>query len=641
MAQAPELKPRLRLGTLRFRHGGIVKDLAGPSRNHLLASCGVDGKVRIWDTRTGEAVRCLSGASEPLYCVTLSPDGQWVAAGGQRGVYYWEVATAKEVRRWQNPLAFATCLALAPDGRTLAMRGQARAEISLWDAPTATKLYDWGAQIGGQLAFSPDGRTLAVSDNAVRLLDVTTGEEQLGLPSAAAVAYSPDGRILALGGSNGMLQLWEPATGKQIQSLSGHQGIVLRVAFSADGKTLASFSGNGEIRVWNLATGKERCRIKHAGPIALSEDGTVLYVGGSDSVIRLWNTATGEELRSHGGQGAITAAAVAPDGKSVVTAGQDSVLYAWNASDGQLIRRYQGHQWTISCLAFSPNGRLLASGGGMVFPLQPRDQPCELRLWDTATGREVHRLDSGQSPVIRVTFLAGGQSLAAVEAGGGRVRIWEAATGKELYQFGNRLSANASFSPNGTFFGHGGLYSSLTPDGALLAQWGPDVVQLWSMGDRTRLGEFRPELGVPSLAMRDGYRGFILSAQAISPGGKYLACAVATQDGIIHVFDVASGAEIAALRGHAAPAPAWREAVSSLTWSHDGKILASGGGDGQVWLWDVATGRALRRCAGHEGRVTALAFSLDDRTLVSGGDDTTALIWDLSGIENSVSIRSP
>jgi WD40 repeat protein len=90
----------------------------------------------------------------------------------------------------------------------------------------------------------------------------------------------------------------------------------------------------------------------------------------------------------------------------------------------------------------------------------------------------------------------------------------------------------------------------------------------------------------------------------------------------IHICEAATSREVNLLKGHA-------RKVRVLAYSHTGDRLASGGGEGEVWLWNTVTGKPVRRFVGHEGPVTSLAFSSDDQTLVSGSDDTTALVWDL------------
>jgi WD40 repeat protein len=639
LLQAPVGKPRMRLDTPRFRPVAPVRGLAVSPVHKILASCGLEGRVSLWDANTGVSLRRLRAVGNPLECVAFTNDGRFVAAADALGaLYLWEVGTGGLVRRWQSDRNAVLSIAFAPDGRTLASVGLDD-EIFLWEVPSGTKLRSWRTIHGGLLAFSPDGKTLAASvpdgvlGSPVMLLDAVTGAQRRGPDSGVALAFSPDGRTLAIGGHHGSLRLWELATGKRLHALEGHSGIVIRVAFSPDGKTLASLSS--EVRLWDVATGKERCQFRREGhrvlALAFSDDGKTLFTGGDDNVIRRWEAATGTELEIEEDQAYVTAVAIAPDGKTALTGDYEGIIRGWDLRTGQSVCKYLGHEKPVQCLAYSPDGCLLASGTAEYGPLNG-----ELRLWEAGGGKELQCWDSEIPPLSQIRFLSDAKVLVGIGNIDGLVRVWDTTTGKELHQVGGIRAA----------------YSSFAPDGAVVALWGPQAVQLWDVANRRLIGELRPESSLPVFGMgAQGYKGVVLTAQALSPGGQYLACA-APEGGIIHVFKVATGPpprsqtgvwergggeEFHLPQGHVAQVgpQTWRESVTALDWSHDGKILASGGGDGRVLLWDLATATVLLRCEGHEAGVRAMAFSSDDRTLVSGSDDRTALVWDLTGVRDA------
>jgi WD40 repeat protein len=603
----PVAGPSVRLGTQRFRHSGLIRGLALAPDGKVLASCGWDRLVRLWDPATGVELRRLSANDEEINCVDFSRDGHWLAAGTQAGiVYLWEAATGKERARWRCQANGIQDLAFSPDSQSLAASGL-EAAIRFWQVPTGAKLASYTASQNTfwSFAISPDGQTLAGcgANGLVTLWDLATGmiRQELSGPSIGGlcVAFVPNQASLAVSYRDGTIHFWNLATGAEQDSLKDPAGRVDRITISPDGQYLASTGP--EARLWRLGGGKQPVHIQPTHgfirPAAFSLDGTTLFIASSeDHIIHRWDTCTGKEMQTEGdGQGAVTAVALAADGATVIVAGSDGTVRAWSQPGGKLMHRYNGHRFAVNCVASSADGSLLASGGMY---------DGKVRVWEAKTSRELRQLDTGTQSVRRVTFPPGGQSLVA-EDEEGFVHVWDQVTGKELNKSGGERPAAAEFSP----------------DGSLLAVWKRSV-EIWDLSNSEIVGELTPHFQSPQGWNGTPRWGVIVSALALSPGGAYLAYTVQHEGSSIHICEAATSREVNLLKGHA-------RKVRVLAYSHTGNRLASGGGEGEVWLWNTVTGKPVRRFVGHEGPVTSLAFSSDDQTLVSGSDDTTALVWDL------------
>jgi WD40 repeat protein/serine/threonine protein kinase len=454
-----------------------------------------------------------------------------------------------------------------------------------------------------------------------------------------SVAFSPDGKLLASASADWSVKVWHVQNGRELHTLARHQGYVNGVAFSPDGRTLASASQDGTVRIWDVASGRELQVLRggRAGlsSVAFHRDGNLLASGSADGSVMLWDPASGKELgRLIGHTGEVYAVAFHPQGELLASASADRTVRLWDrrqfrgsqeqkgrqpeVSSQIPARTLTGHGDIVRSVAFSHDGRLLASGS----------QDGTILLWDvpqpagpvkdtqTKPGVLTPRVLGKSRDVQALAFSSDGRSLVTGTWSGEKAEVWDIAAGAVRYSVP---------------MGHGCKTVAFSPDDKLLAGGGFDAaVHIWEPR-MTSDGKTAPrEWPVRAGLDPSGHRG-IVSSVAFSPDGSTLASG--GWDETVRLCDCASGQELRALRGH-------QRMVASVVFSPDGKVLASSAWNGSIRLWDSATGEKLPDLAGHPDYVTCLAFHPSGQFLASASRDLTVKVWELASRVEHCTLRS-
>ncbi len=425
-----------------FDAGGRLSGLSFSADGKQLLACDRKTRVTVWSVPAGEVSHRLEVKVNALVTAAFAPDGKSVVAGSQDlDAVQIELATGKELHRFRV-YPSSTCLGFTPDGKALAV-GTADGSISQWDLATGQRLAASADSIPalGSMWFSADGKQLEVWAGALTAVDWRSGREVRRLELAHqgmtwVVALSADRTRVAGLNAARKATIWDARSGKELREVAAEPGWC-RPAFSPDGKTLYTGEWDSPVRAWDLETGKERPAFdnqhRRLFALAASRDGRWLAAadhpqaaGGARLEVAVWDLSAGGEPRKflpRPGTVRTWALAFSPDGGRLAAVGGEpykekgtgqAFVALWDLRDGgeKFIATVPGA--ALMSVAFSPDGRLLATGG----------KDGAVRLWETATARERHCFTGHQDTAFGVTFSPDGKLLASSSADA-PVFVWD------------------------------------------------------------------------------------------------------------------------------------------------------------------------------------------------------------------------
>lgn len=572
--------------------------------------------LQLWElgpSGTPEFRTTLESAPRPILpaapdSVAFSPDGNYLASiSTNHTIKLWEISQYKLLKTLRGPTNFITGILFHPNGKELAGTTYENT-IWVWDLATG------------------------------RELEVLKQREDGG--RANRLAYSPDGHLLAAGSyGQGIIRVWNTTTRKPVFDLAGHLGPTGSLAFSPDSRMLASASSDDPaIRLWDMTTGLSAGTLDGLTVptlVVFHPSGSRLIASSTDHEIKLWDVAGHREVIGLSGQTDVPMAAFTGDGSQIVSADTDGTLRVldaspWTKASGATSMTLTGHVGTISALAFGRDGSRLYSaclrGSGMAWDWRHRSVVGHMEaLFDVAVSSD------GKFVVTSGGNLNNGTLHVKILDSNSLKEVFSVSAESEL--FSAALSLSNDLLAVGTAKGelriwdwrksHDPIVLSDGSDSVTYVRFSPDGRQLAYL-DYLGSVRVRPSAALSEASKKQtlltGIVGRDWPRMSFSPDGKTIATGNGSHD--LVVLDAASGALQHRLSGHGG-------VVHAVAFSPNGRWLATGGADSTVRLWEAQTGKLVGTFAEHHGTVFALAFSPDSRNLASGGQDHTIKIWHL------------
>ncbi|MCE9670487.1 WD40 repeat domain-containing protein [Myxococcus stipitatus] len=578
---------------------------------------GLSGSVlRVWDVASGRVARVIPGIEDARFLAAAwHPVRGEVAAGLTDGtVIVLDPVTGTPLRQWASPPGNVRALAWSPDGGRLATAAEGGSEVRVWDVATGTPVGEPLVAVGvvRRMAWSPDGSRLGLEagpafDPWVEVHVLGQPKPESLLTDARSFAWAPDGARFAVGGLEAVV-IHHTGDARVEATYPARGGAVSLLDWSPDGRWLAVGDSSRMLVVLEAASGKPRVDASREPPtpssmgfdavrfhptrdeLAVVDDlptvldilsldleagtyqrrdllahslfvestawspmGTMLASSGYEGNVQLWGPS-GEALRTlsaHEGK-RVRALDWSLDGTRLVTGGDDGVVRIWRAEDGTLAQLPYRHDPGTSAatlevyrVALSGDGRLMASVGGSSLLTTQRGV---IKVWNVASSRELFRFPDGSQEVLALRWTPDGRYLVVVYSGV-NWSIWDSQT-QRLEAVDPGVDAVS-------------LAAAVSPDGTLVA-----------VGGR------------PGLSLREVATGRLV-AESTAAFPPY-----------------------------------------ALAWSADGSRVGGGGAGGQIFVWNATASDLTRQVIGfHDGSVSGVSWSPEGKVLATSGRDTALRVW--------------
>ena len=428
-------------------HTDKVTSIALSPDGHIIASASFDGTIRLWDSERGQTVKELPIKKMPLFAVSFSPDGQYIAfsyaVDEDCSVYIWNLNQNCHQCVLKGHESVTRSISFSHDGSSLVTASN-DGTVRIWDISKGKckKVMRDDGKFMLSATYSPDDSYIAAAsyDKYVRIWSAVSGKLIHKLEGhtdiVTNVSFSPDGGMLASGSEDNTVCIWDTNTWECKRVLKGHNRFVTSTVFSPDSLFLVSGSLDGTLRFWETEEGQCVCVLKghtdRVNNVLFHQGGQLVISSSDDATIRIW-VLFGDEPESVSLHDASCFKSSPENSDGTLIAGVDGYneICVTEKDSRSILRKGYGHIDDVCCVVFSPDDKYIASAS----------LDKTVRIWDANTLECIHVLKD-------VSFSPDGKHVVSTSPDN-TIRVWDVSTGICLFVIDNEFKSGSSFTTDG------------------------------------------------------------------------------------------------------------------------------------------------------------------------------------------------
>ncbi|MCC6550734.1 MAG: caspase family protein, partial [Ignavibacteriaceae bacterium] len=565
-AQADDPRPELRV---QQGHSNWVTSVCFSSDGKYLISASSDKTAKIFETSSGKLLRTLEGLDDNVEAVAISPEGKYiVTSGGDKTIRIWETVSGKQLKTLNVEWSVSS-ISISGDSKYLVSSGLYE-KTKVWQFPGGKLLRQFGSEnhLVYSSALSRDGTFIVTgSQDSIKIWNFADGKLMRTFSGHSepirSIVISPDSKFIISASGDSSIKVWNRSTGTLLHQLEGHTGSVESIALSSDGKNIVSGSFDGTIRIWNLSDGALLRTITTDGiwggqrvfAIAFSPDNK-LIAGAADEEVKVWEAGSGSlryKLGKSNGR-LYNSFSFSPDFGYLAVGSSDDTITILDTRNGRVFHKMKTKLGYENCLAFSPDGRLLASTGSS--NEWYADSLNKVIIWDRASGNVLFTLEGHENSVSALSISNDSKYIASGSYDQ-TIKLWDLSNGKLI-----RTLKGQSYVPYSIAFSH---------DGRFIISSGTKTIEIW---------DFKSGKLIHSFLEDD-----VISSVCFNPNGKNFISG--SMNGEIKIWDFTDDYPHIIVSNSTSK-------IISLSFSQDGRNFISGSAEGDIVIWETESGEKVQ-----------------------------------------------